>query len=72
MKYVEGEIGLIISEHMHVSVDGQGTINELKIYDNNDLDLLKYFTDEIHSADGIIFAQLEHAGVHATEYLTGQ
>lgn len=70
VKYVQGEVGLIICEHMHVSIDGQGTVNELQIHDKSNVESLYKLTDAIHKAGGLIFAQLEHAGVHSREYLT--
>ena len=65
-----GGVGLIITGHANVVVQGQAGPWQLGIYSDDHISGLKTMTDAVHSAGGRIVAQLAHAGNFAAENLT--
>ncbi len=59
---VRGQVGLLISGHAYVSPQGQASRRQLGIYDDSLLPGLQRLTAAIHGEDGVIVAQLAHAG----------
>ncbi|HIU87706.1 MAG TPA: NADH:flavin oxidoreductase [Candidatus Avilachnospira avistercoris] len=66
-------IGLIITEHMFISMQGRASRGQLSIASDDVTEGLRRLTDTIHRAgDGIrVFAQINHAGGKADPSLTG-
>ena len=66
-------IGLIITEHMYIAMEGRASKGQLSIAEDEIMDGLKKLTDTIHKAQsGIkVFAQINHAGGKADPELTG-
>ena len=67
-------IGLIITEHMFISMQGKASKGQLSIASDDVIDGLSKLTDTIHGAGkGIkVFAQINHAGGKADPGLTGE
>ena len=59
-----GNIGLVITEHMFVTKDGQAAIGQCGIYNDSCIDGLKKLTDQLHMDGSKVFAQLSHTGVN--------
>ena len=57
-------LGLIITEHMYIAMEGRASKGQLSIAEDEVIDGLKKLTDTIHKAQsGIkVFAQINHAG----------
>lgn len=66
----EGGVGLIITGHANVTVQGQAGPWQLGIYSDDHIGGLTTMTDTVHRAGGKIVAQLAHAGNFAAEKLT--
>lgn len=58
----KGGFGLVITEFISVDKTGFGTKNQPAIYDDCFIESLSNLTSSIHKEDGLIFAQLHHAG----------
>jgi 2,4-dienoyl-CoA reductase-like NADH-dependent reductase (Old Yellow Enzyme family) len=65
-----GGVGLIITGHANVVVQGQAGPWQLGIYSDDHISGLKTMTHAVHSAEGRIVAQLAHAGNFAAEQFT--
>lgn len=61
---VGGNIGLVITEHMFVTKDGQAAIGQCGIYDDSCIPGLKELTKQLHANGSKVFAQLSHTGVN--------
>jgi len=59
---VRGEIGLIITGHAHVAMEGQAGPRQMGIYSDAMIDGLKRLTSVVHENGGVVAAQLAHAG----------
>lgn len=68
----EGGVGLIISSHAYVSVEGQAGPWQLGVYKDELIPGLKEMTGAVHDAGGRIVMQIAHAGKFAAKHLTGQ
>jgi 2,4-dienoyl-CoA reductase-like NADH-dependent reductase (Old Yellow Enzyme family) len=66
-----GGVGLIISSHAYVSLEGQAGRGQLGIYSDRLLPGLGDMVKAVHDAGGKIMAQLAHAGCQARPELTG-
>lgn len=55
-------LGLLISEGVQPSADGQGYLNTPGIYTQAHIDGWREVTDAVHAAGGALFLQLMHAG----------
>ncbi|WP_031482692.1 oxidoreductase [Maridesulfovibrio frigidus] len=58
----KGDVGLIISGHTHVVLEGQAGPRQMGIYSDDMLDGLKKMTATIHENGSLVAAQLAHAG----------
>ena len=56
------EVGLIISGHAHVIMEGQAGPRQMGIYSDAMIDGLKRITSIVHQNGGVIAVQLAHAG----------
>ncbi|CAG36109.1 NADH:flavin oxidoreductase [Desulfotalea psychrophila] len=61
----QGELGLIISGHTHVTLEGQAGPRQMGIYSDEMIEGLQRFTATVHENGGLIAAQLAHAGLRA-------
>lgn len=66
----KGEIGLIISSHAFVSLEGQAGPRQLAVYDDRFILGLSEMAKAAHDGDGKIVLQLAHAGIQAETSLT--
>jgi 2,4-dienoyl-CoA reductase-like NADH-dependent reductase (Old Yellow Enzyme family) len=56
------EVGLIISGHAHVIMEGQAGPRQMGIYSDTMIDGLKRITSIVHQNGGVVAVQLAHAG----------
>lgn len=66
-----GYIGLIITEHSYVSLEGKASRGQLSIADDSVIDGLQKLTSIIHDNGSKVFAQISHAGSAASTKITG-
>ena len=66
-----GHIGLIITEHAYISMDGKASENQISISRDEDILGLSKIVDAVHKNGSKIFAQINHAGNAATKDVTG-
>ena len=57
-----GEVGLIITGHAHVTLEGQAGTRQMGIYSDAMVDGLRRITSIVHENGGVIAVQLAHAG----------
>lgn len=67
-----GYIGLIITEHMYVNLEGKASKNQLSIAEDEDQEGLRELVGVIHENGTKTFAQLNHAGGAADSLITGK
>ena len=67
-----GYIGLIITEHSYVNLEGKAGKGQISIADDNDLDGLRKLTEVIHNNGTKVMAQISHAGGAAKSEITGK
>lgn len=60
---VLGEVGLIITGHAHVTLEGQAGDRQMGIYSDAMIDSLKRVTSTVHEKGGVVAVQLAHAGI---------
>jgi len=60
---VKGGVGLVITGHAHVALEGQAGPKQLGIYSDGMLDSLKQVAKVIHDNGGVAAVQLAHAGI---------
>ncbi len=65
-RLAEGEVGLIIKGHMYVIESGKAYVGQAGITSESHLPMLQKLTNSIHSAGGVIMAQLSHAGINSS------
>ena len=73
--YVErakGGVGMIVVGGISVERRGMGLAAMLSIISDDYIPKLKAFTNAIHAVDGLVTAQLYHAGRYAFEQMTGE
>jgi len=70
-KLAQGEIGLIITGHMYVRIDGKATPKQLGIYKDELILGLKKLTEAVHLFNGKIIAQIAHSGIFGRKKLSG-
>ncbi len=58
----KGDVGLIITGHAHVALEGQAGPRQMGIYSDEMIDSLKQVTSTVHENGGRVAAQLAHAG----------
>lgn len=67
----KGGVGLIITSHVYVRRDGQGSPRQLGLSDDTFIPALREMTDAVHQHNGRVAAQLSHAGILANPEVTG-
>ncbi|MBA3009885.1 MAG: NADH:flavin oxidoreductase [Proteobacteria bacterium] len=58
----KGEIGLVITGHAHVTLEGQASPRQMGIYSDAMIDSLKKVALAVHANGGVVAVQLAHAG----------
>jgi len=58
-----GEVGLVITGHAHVTLEGQAGPRQLGIYSEEMMDSLNQVALSVHSNGGVVALQLAHAGI---------
>lgn len=71
-RLASGGVGAIVSGHMYVCPQGRAGNGQLGLDDDKKIPPLRELTDAVHEANGLIFAQLSHAGSQADIYLSGR
>lgn len=71
-KSAGGYIGLIITEHSYVSIEGKAGKGQMSIANDSDIDGLKRLTGLLHKNGSTVFAQISHAGAAADSEITGK
>lgn len=66
-----GYIGLIITEHAYVTLEGKASIGQLSISDNSNIEPLKKLVSVIHQNGSKVIAQINHAGAKTKKEITG-
>lgn len=71
-KSLGGYLGLIITEHSYVSLEGKAGRGQISMAEEEDIEGLKKLTEVIHKNKTKVFAQLSHAGGAAKSEITGK
>lgn len=71
-KSLGGYIGLIITEHSYVSLEGKASKGQVSIANDHDIDGYRKLTTVIHENNTKVFAQINHAGGAAKSEVTGK
>lgn len=71
-KTAGGYIGLVITEHSYVSMEGKASKGQLSIADDSTVDGLHRLTNVIHGNGSKVIAQINHAGGMANPQITGR
>ena len=71
-KSAGGYIGLIITEHSYISIEGKASKGQLSIAEDSDIMGLERLTATIHKNGSKVIAQLNHAGAAANSQITGR
>lgn len=66
-----GYLGLVITEHAYVSMDGKAHEGQLSISKDSDIPGLKQLVDIVHKNGSKVMAQISHAGGAAKSQVTG-
>lgn len=64
-------LGLLITEHSYVSLQGKLSERQLGIHDDDLIPGLKKLVQSVHAKDTPIVAQINHAGARTTKEITG-
>ena len=65
-------LGMIITEHSYITLQGKAKAKQMSISDDSDLDGLRRLTEIIHRGGTKAMAQLNHAGSAAPTAVTGR
>jgi 2,4-dienoyl-CoA reductase-like NADH-dependent reductase (Old Yellow Enzyme family) len=60
---VQGEVGLIITGHAHVSMEGQAGLRQMGAYSDAMISGLQQVSSVVHENGGVVAIQLAHAGI---------
>lgn len=71
-KSAGGYIGLIITEHSYVSIEGKASKGQLSVADDSTVEGLHRLADVIHQNGSKVIAQINHAGAVANPEITGR
>lgn len=71
-KSAGGCIGLIITEHSYVSMEGKAGKGQLSIAEDKDIEGLRLLSGLLHKNGSRVMAQLSHAGGAARSSITGK
>ena len=63
-----GKVGLIITSHAYVTLEGQAAPSQLGIYTDGHVPSLKEMVDKVHDAGGKIAVQVSHGGRYALKF----
>ena len=66
-----GHIGLVITEHSYVNIQGKAGKGQLSVASDDCLPGMKALADSIHQCSCTVFAQISHAGGAALTAVTG-
>ena len=66
-----GFLGLVITEHCYVSIEGKAHNGQLSLADDSTVAGLAQLTQSIHKNGTPVFAQLNHAGGRTQKEITG-
>ena len=66
-----GYLGLIITEHSYVNLQGKASKGQLSIAEDSDIDGMKRIASTIHNNHTNVFAQINHAGSKSKQVITG-
>lgn len=66
-----GYIGLIITEHAYVDMQGMASQGQVSISNDSDIEGLRKLVDAIHNNKSKVIAQINHAGSSANSQITG-
>ena len=66
-----GFLGLVITEHCYVSIEGKAHNGQLSLADDSTVAGLTQLTQSIHKNGTPVFAQLNHAGGRTQKEITG-
>ena len=66
-----GHIGLIVTEHSYITLQGKAKARQMSISSDEDVDGLRKLTEAIHQKGTKAFAQLNHAGSAAMSESSG-
>jgi len=58
----KGDVGLVITGHAHVALEGQAGPRQMGIYSDAMIDSLKQVVAAVHEKGGVVAVQLAHAG----------
>ncbi len=70
-KSAGGYIGLIITEHSYIAIEGKAGRGQVSVSDDEDIEGLKRLTDVIRQNGSRVMAQLNHAGGAVNREITG-
>jgi len=59
---VRGQVGLVITGHSHVTMEGQAGARQMGVYSDAMIDSLKRVSSVVHENGGVVAIQLAHAG----------
>ena len=71
-KSAGGYIGLIVTEHSYVSIEGKAGPGQVSIAQDDDVSGLSSLTEIIHKNGSKVMAQINHAGGAAKKEVTGR
>ena len=71
-KSLGGYIGLVITEHSYVNIEGKASKGQLSMADDSDIAGLKKLVSILHDNGSIAMAQINHAGGAANSEITGK
>ncbi len=57
-----GDVGLVITGHAHVTMEGQAGARQMGVYSDGMIDGLKRLASVVHENGGVVAIQLAHAG----------
>lgn len=70
-KTIGGYIGLVITEHAYISLDGKAKDGQISVSRESDIEGLKEIVDIIHINGSKVIAQINHAGSSTDKKITG-
>ncbi|SIO32087.1 NADH:flavin oxidoreductase [Halodesulfovibrio marinisediminis] len=71
LELIDGGVGMIITGHIFVAEQGRAGERQLAIYGDEYIKGLRSMVQKVHDRDGLIVAQLAHAGGQAAQAITG-
>ncbi len=62
VELTRGQVGLVITGHAHVIIEGQAGARQMGVYSDAMIDSLKRISSVVHENGGVVAIQLAHAG----------